>query len=124
MTIPGLGELMATALGSAVGDAAQFKHGRQFAAWLGLMPRQHRTGGKSRLLGISKRGTGICAPCWCTGPGAVCGGWIGSATAVANGRGRCWNGEVGIVQPWRWPIEARVAWVLLWTDQVYCAANV
>ena len=41
---------------AAVSDASAFKNGRQFAAWLGLVPRQHSTGGKERLLGISKRG--------------------------------------------------------------------
>ena len=41
---------------AAVSDASAFKNGRQFAAWLGLVPRQHTTGGKERLLGISKRG--------------------------------------------------------------------
>src|SRR6266705_6875352 len=56
MTIPGIGPLTATALLAAVSDASAFKNGRQFAAWLGLVPRQHSTGGKDRLLGISKRG--------------------------------------------------------------------
>jgi transposase len=56
MTIPGIGPLSATALVAAVSDASAFKNGRQFAAWLGLVPRQHATGGKERLLGISKRG--------------------------------------------------------------------
>src|SRR5262252_1558365 len=56
MTIPGIGPLTATALVAAVSDASAFKNGRQFAAWLGLVPRQHATGGKERLLGISKRG--------------------------------------------------------------------
>lgn len=55
-TIPGLGPLGASALFTQVGDAKQFKNGRQMAAWLGLVPRQHSTGGKSKLLGISKRG--------------------------------------------------------------------
>jgi transposase len=41
---------------AAVSDASAFKNGRQCAAWLGLVPRQHTTGGKERLLGISKRG--------------------------------------------------------------------
>jgi len=41
---------------AAVSDASAFKNGRQFAAWLGLVPRQYSTGGKERLLGISKRG--------------------------------------------------------------------
>lgn len=55
-TIPGLGPLSATALITALGDITQFKNGRQFAAWLGVVPREHSTGGKPRLLGISKRG--------------------------------------------------------------------
>jgi transposase len=56
MTIPGVGILTATALACVCGDVKQFKNGRQFAAWLGLVPRQVTTGGKPTLLGISKRG--------------------------------------------------------------------
>jgi transposase len=55
-TIPGVGPVSATALVAAMGDVTQFKNGRQWAAWLGLVPREHSTGGKPRLLGISKRG--------------------------------------------------------------------
>jgi transposase len=55
-TIPGIGPVTATALIAAIGEATQFKNGRQLAAWLGLVPREHSTGGKPRLLGISKRG--------------------------------------------------------------------
>jgi transposase len=55
-TIPGIGPVTATALIAAIGDVTQFKNGRQLAAWLGLVPREHSTGGKPRLLGISKRG--------------------------------------------------------------------
>lgn len=54
--IPGIGPLTATAMIATVGDARQFENGRQLAAWLGIVPRQHSTGGKARLLGISKRG--------------------------------------------------------------------
>jgi len=54
--IPGVGPMTATAIISAVGDGKQFKCGRDLAAWLGLTPRQHSSGGKERLLGISKRG--------------------------------------------------------------------
>jgi transposase len=54
--IPGIGPITATSLVCAVGDAKQFKRGRDMAAWLGLTPRQHSSGGKDRLLGISKRG--------------------------------------------------------------------
>jgi transposase len=56
MSIPGIGPITATALLAAVGDVGVFKNGRQFAAWLGLVPKQHSTGGQTRLLGISKRG--------------------------------------------------------------------
>jgi len=55
-TIPGVGVINATALLAAVGDASAFAKGRDLAAWLGLTPRQHSTGGKTKLLGISKRG--------------------------------------------------------------------
>jgi len=55
-TIPGIGPKIATALVAAIGDIHTFKNGRELAAWVGLVPRQHSTGGKSTLLGISKRG--------------------------------------------------------------------
>ena len=54
--IPGIGPITATALVCAIGDGKQFKRGRDLAAWLGLTPRQNSSGGKDRLLGISKRG--------------------------------------------------------------------
>jgi transposase len=54
--IPGIGPITASALVASVGDAKVFHNGRQFAAWLGLVPRQSSTGGKTNLLGISKRG--------------------------------------------------------------------
>ena len=56
MTIPGIGVITATIIKAVAGDGKAFKNGRQFSAWLGLVPRQHSTGGKNRLLGISKRG--------------------------------------------------------------------
>ncbi|MFO3797836.1 MAG: IS110 family transposase, partial [Anaerolineales bacterium] len=52
----GVGPMIATALVAAIGDANQFANGRQLAASLGLTPKQHSSGGKDRLLGISKRG--------------------------------------------------------------------
>jgi transposase len=54
--IPGIGPITASALVASIGDAKDFESGRQLAAWLGLVPRQHTTGGKHTLLGISKRG--------------------------------------------------------------------
>jgi transposase len=57
-TIPGIGAINATGLLAAVGDGSAFAKGRDLAAWLGLTPRQHSTGGKTKLLGITKRGNG------------------------------------------------------------------
>ena len=54
--IPGVGVLSATAVVSAMGDPSAFRSGREFAAWLGLVPRHSGTGGRVRMLGISKRG--------------------------------------------------------------------
>jgi transposase len=55
-TIPGIGVIGATAIAATVTDPSAFKSGRQFAAWIGLVPRQNSTGGKERLGGISKQG--------------------------------------------------------------------
>jgi transposase len=57
-TIPGIGPLNATAFVAAIDNAQTFSRGRDLAAWLGLVPRQMTTGGRPRLLGISKRGNG------------------------------------------------------------------
>lgn len=55
-TIPGIGPMTASALVASAGDPANFKNARQFAAWIGLVPQQNSSGGKTQLLGISKRG--------------------------------------------------------------------
>jgi transposase len=57
-TIPGIGPITASAIAAAVPDASLFRSGRQFAAWLGLTPRPHSSGGRERLGGISKQGDG------------------------------------------------------------------
>jgi transposase len=54
--IPGVGPVTATALISAVGNGSAFRKGRDLAAWIGMVPRECSTGGKQKLLGISKRG--------------------------------------------------------------------
>jgi transposase len=56
-TVPGIGPINATALVAAVGDASAFRRARDLAAWLGLVPKQATTGGKPKLLGITKRGS-------------------------------------------------------------------
>ena len=120
LTIPGIGPLTATALVAAVSDAAHFKNGRQFAAWLGLVPRQHSTGGKPRLLGISKRGAIYLRQLFVHGARATM-RWIG----LKNDRRSQWlraliqrrgtnRAVVALANK-----NARIAWVLLATDQVY-----
>jgi transposase len=54
--LPGIGPITASALVASIGDAKNFTNGRQLAAWLGLVPKQHSSGGKTNLQGISKRG--------------------------------------------------------------------
>jgi len=54
--VPGIGLLIATALAAAVGDMSAFRDGRHLAAWLGLTPKEHSSGNRRRLGGISKRG--------------------------------------------------------------------
>ena len=54
--IPGIGPLVATAIVASIGNGAAFRKGREFAAWMGLVPKQYSTGGKAKLYGISKRG--------------------------------------------------------------------
>jgi transposase len=55
-SIPGIGPVTATALVAAIGNGSGFRRGRDLAAWVGMVPREYSTGGKPKLLGISKRG--------------------------------------------------------------------
>ena len=54
--MPGVGPVTATAIIAAIGNGAAFRKGREFSAWLGMVPGEYTTGGKQKLLGISKRG--------------------------------------------------------------------
>src|SRR5215204_744977 len=94
MTIPGIGPLNATALVAAIGKAETFGRGRDLAAWLGLVPKQMTTGGKPKLLGISKRGNGYLRKMLIHGARAALptlsksetplGGWLRSLMARAH----------------------------------------
>ena len=120
MTIPGIGPLTATALVAAVSDAAHFKNGRQFAAWVGLVPQQHSTGGKPRLLGMSKRGDVYLRKLLVHGARATL-RWIGLKTdrrskwlrGLIERRGKN-KAAVALANK-----NARIVWVLLTTDQMY-----
>jgi transposase len=121
-TIPGIGPLTASALVSAVGDARQFKNGRQLAAWVGLVPAQDSSGGKPRLLGISKHGDTYLRTLLIHGGRSVertCG-------AKTDARSR-WLRELGtrrhkniaaVAQANR---NARIAWALLTRGESYRA---
>jgi transposase len=62
--IPGIGRIISTALVAAVGNAGAFRTGRDMASWLGLVPRQHSSGGKAKLLDIRSAETSTCGSCW------------------------------------------------------------
>jgi transposase len=120
LTIPGIGPLTATALVAAVSDAQQFHNGRQFAAWLGLVPRQHTTGGKERRMGISKRGDGYIRKLLVHGARATI-RWVGSRTdrrsqwirQLVERRGTN-RTAVAVANK-----NARIVWVLLSRQQDY-----
>jgi transposase len=119
-TIPGIGPLTATALVAAVSDPSAFKNGRQFAAWVGLVPRQHSTGGKARLLGISKRGDVYLRKLPVHGARATL-RWVG---LKADRRSQWLRGLLERRGKKKTAValankNARIAWVLLTTDQVY-----
>lgn len=112
--IPGIGVLTASALVASIGDARCFKNGRELAAWLGLVPRQHSSGGKPLLLGISKRGDAYLRTLMVHG--------ARSAVRVAANKQTptdSWTNQLGarrhinVVSVARANKNARVAWALL-----------
>ena len=120
--IPGIGPVIATAMVATVVDAQIFPNGRSFAAWLGLTPRQHATGGRERLLGISKRGDGYLRRQLMHG--------ARSLVRLAAGRdGRFWRWIDGLVarRPFNVVVAAvanklaRIIWAMLGRDETYRA---
>ncbi len=105
MTIPGIGPMTATALLSALGDPGVFRNGRELAAWLGLVPRQYSTGGKARLLGLSKRGDRYVRYLLVHGARSVVRRHDPkrSTTGAISGSGDCLNGATRTWRRWRWP---------------------
>jgi transposase len=124
MTIPGIGPITATALVAAVSDASACKNGRQCAAWLGLVPRQHSTGGKERLLGISKRGDSYLRKLLVHGARATI-RWVGRKTdrrsqwmrQLIERRGKN-RTAVAVANK-----NARMVWALLTSHQAYDLAK-
>lgn len=117
--IPGIGPLTASALVATVGDAKHFDSGRQFAAWIGIVPRQHSSGGKPTLLGISKRGDaylrtlfthGARSVLYRTTQGPGAGGWL---------RGLAARRHPNIAAVAQANKTARIAWALLARDREF-----
>jgi transposase len=122
--VPGIGPVIATALVATVGDAKAFASGRHLAAWVGLVPRQHSSGGKERLLGISKRGDGYLRRQLMHGARAL--------VKVSKGReGKPWAWIDGLLarRPFNVVVAAvanklaRIAWALLSRDEDYRAVT-
>ncbi len=118
--IPGLGIITATAVAATVTDPGQFRSGRQFAAWLGLTPQQHSTGGKTRLGGISKQGDRYLRRLLVVGATAVIQHTKDKATPMA-----AWIGALLEKKPFKLVSIAlanklaRIAWVLLTRKETY-----
>lgn len=118
--IEGVGPITATALVAAVGDKSCFKNGRQFAAWLGLVPKQRSSGGKARLFGISKRGDRYLRTLLIHGARAVLGKAAGKTDPrsqwIARMRERRHPNVVSVALANK---NARIVWSLLARDQNY-----
>lgn len=120
--IPGIGPITASALIATIGNANNFESGRQLAAWLGLVPRQHSSGGKQVLLGINKRGDTYLRTLLIHGARAVLqsvkrkqdtvSGWASRLLARRNNN----IASVALANK-----NARIVWALLAKDQEYCA---
>lgn len=122
-TIPGIGFITATALVATVGDAKTFRSGRQFAAWLGLVPKQHSSGGKERMGGISKMGDRYLRHLLVVGATAVVRYTRRKATAVS-----IWANQLLERKPTRLVTVAvankmaRIAWAVMVREETYRAA--
>jgi transposase len=121
-TIPGVGLITATALAATVTDPSHFKSGRQFAAWLGLTPRQNSSGGKDKLGSISKMGDRYLRTLLIIGAAGV----IRYARSKASARA-AWINSMLAKKPARLVSvalankTARIVWAILARGQVYRA---
>jgi transposase len=123
-TIPGFGALNATALVAAVGRGETFGRARDLAAWLGLVPRQATTGGKPRLLGITKRGNAYLRTLLIHGARAALPSLSESATPLGEWLrgliGRAHKNKVVVALAGK---LARIAWAVLRSGEGYVAAR-
>ena len=120
-TIPGIGPITASAIAAAVPDASLFRSGRQFAAWLGLTPRPHSSGGKERLGGITKQGDGYLRRLLVVGATAV------MRMARKDASRQPWMAKLLERKPTKIVTvalankTARIAWAVMTRKEVYAA---
>ena len=119
-TIPGLGPVLSTALTASVGDPTQFRSGRAFAAWIGLVPRQTSTGGKQRLGRICKQGDGYLR--WLLVAGAMA---VIRQQRKTDFKDNFWLGDLVRRKPLKVAAvalankTARIAWAVLCSGEPY-----
>ncbi|HYH21870.1 MAG TPA: IS110 family transposase [Azospirillum sp.] len=120
-TIPGIGPITASAAAAAVPDGTLFRSGRQFAAWLGLTPKAHSSGGKERQTGIGKQGDGYLRRLLVVGATAV------MRPARQDNAARCWAAKLLERKPAKLAAvalankTARIAWAVLTRGGTYAA---
>jgi transposase len=107
--VPGIGPITASALVATVGDAKNFSNGRQLAAWLGLVPKQSSSGGKTVLLGISKRGDAYLRTLLIHGARSVLGAAQHRKVSVDRGCRACSSGATRTSRQWRWRTRPRAS---------------
>jgi transposase len=123
-TIPGVGVLNATALVAAIGDGRTFNRGRDLSAWLGLVPRQATTGGKPKLLGITKRGSKYMRKLIIQGARAALPGLSRTATPLGSWlRGLLSRAHGNTVVVALASKLVRIAWALLRQETVFAAGR-
>ena len=105
--IPGIGPIGATALVAEIGDWKTFSSGRSLAAWIGLVPKQHSSGGKDRLGSISKQGDRYLRSLLVAGAIAVIRSAKSMAPNIDPGSRHCWHGGRRRSPQSRWPTRSR-----------------
>ncbi|SMH62181.1 IS110 family RNA-guided transposase [Azospirillum agricola] len=122
-TIPGIGPITASAIAAAVPDGTLFRSGRQFAAWLGLTPKAHSSGGKERQVGISKQGDGYLRRLLVVGATAV------MRLARKDNASRSWATKLSERKPAKLATvalankTARIAWAVMTRGKTYEAPS-
>ena len=105
--IPGVGPVLATALIASIADPKAFRSGRNFSAWIGLVPKQHSSGGKDRLGSISKQGDRYLRSLFMAGRSPSFAMPGSTAAGIGRGSRHCWRGGRARSPPSHWPTRSR-----------------